>query len=402
MNLHSKTIDPATRRGSNTCVDVAEGSGYGISKVLLLGGSFSGATGSLLNELRARGIQVRQVHPSLRGVRLLGIPSRPLLVAAIYVEAFLTYGLRCNRYLKRTRASSWAFGLSSEQTIDAHDVDLVIQIGANHAPYSTRKRPGIVHVVYTDHTNMLSKQLPSFGLHMPERYVSAAWNKIEGRNLALQDHVFVMGSQVRNSMIRDYGLPSTQVSVVGAGPNLDIDIERDGFRKDPHDKNVLFVGLKPERKGLPVLIRAMEQVRRSHPDATLNIVGVDGENSAGVIFHGKLRGEALKQHFYAAQIFAMPSLREPFGLVFLEAMWAKAVCVGTKIGAIPEIITDGMTGFVVEPNEVDGLAERIVHLLDNPELRNQFAERAYRQAQQRWSWSRVVTRMLDTAAQLAR
>jgi len=369
-----------------------------IRKVLLLGGSLSGATRSLMNELRARGFTVHWDHASLRRLRL-----RPVFLAAMAIEAFFRHGLQFRRYLLRTRTSNWAFGFSSERTLDAYEnVDMVVQIGANHAPFSTHKRPGVVYVVYTDHSNLLSKQLPTFGLNTPERHVSPTWNELERKNLALQDHVFVMGSQVQRSMVNDYRLPAGHVSTVGAGPNLDLDVERDGFSKDAAGKNVLFVGLQPERKGLPALLEAFAPIRKTHPDATLHVVGVDGTSTDGVIYYGKLRGEALKRRYYEAQVFAMPSLREPFGMVFLEAMWAKAVCVGTNIGAIPDIITDGESGYVVEPNAVDDLAERITRLLDDPALRTAFAERAYAEAQRRWSWACVATQMLDTAGRLGR
>jgi alpha-maltose-1-phosphate synthase len=368
-----------------------------IRTVLLLGSSLSGATRSLMKELRARGVKVYWDHPSLRRLR-----RRPLFLAAMAAEAFFTYGLRFRQYLLRTRASNWAFGFASERTLDSYgNIDMVVQIGANHAPFSTHRRPGVVYVVYTDHSNLLSKQIPDFGLHMPERHVSSTWNELERKNLSLQHHVFVMGSQVERSMVQDYRLPPDHVSTVGAGPNLEVDIVRDGFEKDSAGKNVLFVGLQPERKGLPALIEAFAQVRQSHPEGKLHVVGVNGTSANGVIYYGALRGDALKQRYYEAQVFAMPTLREPFGMVFVEAMWSKAVCVGTRIGAIPDIIADGESGYVVEPNDVNALAARITRLFDDPKLRTAFADRAYAEAKRRFSWPSVVNQILDTVNRLS-
>ena len=76
----------------------------------------------------------------------------------------------------------------------------------------------------------------------------------------------------------------------------------------------------------------------------------------------------LKRRFYDAQILVMPTYREPFGIVFVEAMWAKTVCIGTSIGAIPEIIQNGTTGFLVEPGDCVALSRAIERCLDHPEL----------------------------------
>lgn len=209
-----------------------------------------------------------------------------------------------------------------------------------------------------------------------------------------------MGRHVKESMIEDYGVPPSSVTAVGAGPNLDVDIERDRPAKDYTGKNILFVGLDGPRKGLPTLIKAFEAVRQVHGDARLDVVGVVGPNGGGVKYHGRLYGEPLKQLFYDSQIFALPSVREPFGFVFMEAMWSKAVCIGCNIEAMPEIIQDGESGFVVEPNDDQMLADRIIRLLDSPDGLQRMAEKAYAAAGSRWGWSRVARAILDVTRNL--
>jgi glycosyltransferase involved in cell wall biosynthesis len=137
-----------------------------------------------------------------------------------------------------------------------------------------------------------------------------------------------------------------------------------------------------------------------HGDARLNVVGVEGSDGNGVKYHGRLYGDALKQLFYDSQIFALPSVREPFGFVFLEAMWSKAVCIGCNIEAMPEIIQDGETGFIIEPNNDRMLADRLIRLLDAPDSLRLMAENAYSAARQRWGWSRVARTILGTARDL--
>jgi glycosyltransferase involved in cell wall biosynthesis len=356
-----------------------------VRNILLIGGTFSGATESLRGALEAKGCSVEHVRASLRELR-----ARPLHIAAMALEAMARRGPSFKRFLFRTHAANRSFGLANDRVVAARaHLDLVIQIGT---PFKTYRRPGVRYALFTDHTNLLSKQLPDFGFEFPQRDVPRVWNKIERENLLQQDHIFVMGSHVRQSMVNDYGVRAERVVVVGGGPNVDVDIERDGARKPPEGKNILFVGLEAERKGLPTLLQAFANVRRSHPTAALHIVGIDGTSAENVIYHGRQRGAALKQHFYAAQIFAMPSLREPFGIVFLEAMWSKAVCIGTNLGAMPEIIQHGL---VIEPNDVAALSTAIDTLLSSRPLMQELAERAYAEARARWSWACAAQRILD-------
>jgi glycosyltransferase involved in cell wall biosynthesis len=121
---------------------------------------------------------------------------------------------------------------------------------------------------------------------------------------------------------------------------------------------------------------------------------VTGEDEPGVRHHGRVFGEPLRNLFYDAQVFALPSVREPFGVVFLEAMWSKAVCIGTSIEAIPEIIKNGETGFLFEPNDHRRLAQLLISLFDSPEALERMAEQAYVIAKGHWRWDRVASAIL--------
>ena len=90
-----------------------------------------------------------------------------------------------------------------------------------------------------------------------------------------------------------------------------------------------------------------------------------------------------------ASIFVMPSLCEPFGLVFLEAMAYALPCIGTRIDAMPEIITDGETGFLVTPKNVNDLAEKIITLLKNVRLLESMGEKGSEKVQMNFRWEDV-------------
>ena len=82
----------------------------------------------------------------------------------------------------------------------------------------------------------------------------------------------------------------------------------------------------------------------------------------------------------------LPSRAEPFGLVLLEAAYHKKGIVCTRVGGVPEIITDGVNGVLVEPDDPAGMAAQIVALLRNPELAERLGDQAYATLMTRFLW----------------
>lgn len=130
-------------------------------------------------------------------------------------------------------------------------------------------------------------------------------------------------------------------------------------------------------KGVDTLIEAMPQVRREFPLARLRVVG-QGDDlprlqalvqrlavGFAVDFTGPLDDEALRAEYAACDLFALPSRREGFGLVFLEAMTHGKACLGARAGGTPEVITDA-TGQLVEYGNIPDLAAAVADLVRHP------------------------------------
>ncbi len=101
----------------------------------------------------------------------------------------------------------------------------------------------------------------------------------------------------------------------------------------------------------------------------------------------------LSQIWSITDIAIMPSTEaESFGLVALEAMFAKKPVVGSNHGGLTEIIVNNETGFLVEPNNETKLAEAISKLIENPELRKQFGENGYQRANNEFSVATYVSK----------
>jgi glycosyltransferase involved in cell wall biosynthesis len=96
----------------------------------------------------------------------------------------------------------------------------------------------------------------------------------------------------------------------------------------------------------------------------------------------------------ALDVFAMPSWEEPFGMVFLEAMAMKKPVVAWNSGGAPEVIVDGVTGFVVAPHDTASLAGALTRLLQDPTLRRRYGEAGRRRVEETFTPQRMCQDML--------
>jgi glycosyltransferase involved in cell wall biosynthesis len=167
---------------------------------------------------------------------------------------------------------------------------------------------------------------------------------------------------------------------------------------------VLFVGKAHHRKGLDLLLDAFSSVRKDVPAAALHVVGVtDGaiSHGEGVFLHGFLDPDSpldrprLVELYHRATVFCMPSRYEPFGVVFLEAMLAGIPCIGARAWAMPEIIEEAKTGWLVPVGDVTALAHALREALLNKQNSAEMGKRARERALSKFTWDRVAERALD-------
>ena len=177
--------------------------------------------------------------------------------------------------------------------------------------------------------------------------------------------------------------------------------------QDRRTTSLLVVGRlsSTERyKGHEELIRVWPAVARQIPGARLVIVG-DGDDAprlrslgaslAGdsVEFTGFLPRVDLERRYAEATAFAMPSRGEGFGLVYLEAMAAGLACVGSIRDAASEVIVNGETGILVDPDNLEGMSRAIMDLLRNPGHARQMGEAGRRRLSSHFSYDRFRERM---------
>ncbi|MEQ9667579.1 glycosyltransferase family 4 protein [Coleofasciculus sp. G2-EDA-02] len=171
---------------------------------------------------------------------------------------------------------------------------------------------------------------------------------------------------------------------------------------------VAFAGRLVPEKGASVLLQAFARTHFQVPQARLLIAGQGVEEASlrvladqlgiaeSVIWLGHLPRHELEQQFDSAWIQVVPSLwAEPFGNVTTEAMIRGTAVVASAVGAQPEIVTDGETGFLIPPNNVDALSAALERLLLNPTLAERMGRMGRQQALTHFSEDRRTERFID-------
>jgi glycosyltransferase involved in cell wall biosynthesis len=159
----------------------------------------------------------------------------------------------------------------------------------------------------------------------------------------------------------------------------------------PGALRVLASGRLIARKGLDRLIEAINIARQTRPGIRLTIVGSGPEEGrlralAGdaVGFAGFVEPAELPRYYERAEAYAFPTLRDPFGIVLLEAAAAALPLVSSsRAGATHDLITDGISGLVVDPDDLSGMARAFERLADDPALRERLGTAARRRVEGR-------------------
>lgn len=146
--------------------------------------------------------------------------------------------------------------------------------------------------------------------------------------------------------------------------------------------NILFLSNMMQAKGVWDLVEACKILKDKKKTFKCDFIGKWSDISEdffttkihalkldNIIFaHGAKYGNDKKDFFEKADLFVFPTLNEAFGLVLLEAMEYKIPCIATSEGGIPSIIENNISGFIVEKNSPELLAEKIEYMIDNPEI----------------------------------
>lgn len=255
-----------------------------------------------------------------------------------------------------------------------------------------------IPLVASYHTH-LPQYLQHYGLAMLEGFL---WEllKVTHNQAALNLCTSTaMVEELRSHGIERVDLWQRGVDIETFHPDRASDEMRNRLSENnPESPLLLYVGrLSPEKE-----IERIKPILEVIPDSRLALVG-DGPHrqalesyfaDTNTNFVGYLTGTDLAAAFASADAFVFPSRTETLGLVLLEAMAAGCPVVAARSGGIPDIVTDGVNGFLFEPTEDDeGAIAATIRLFEQKQEREVLRQNARLEAQ-RWGWG-AATRQLQ-------
>jgi starch synthase len=355
--------------------------------------SFSGSTYSILRTFRSNGVEVTTADAELYG------PLR-------WLGALLTFTPNRRQWSVRFRLGPTAASLRTavaRRSIvrERSRIDAILQIGATFRPEG---REAIPYYLYCDSNIRMAVRGSATGFSQAAAMTEAEQRVVVERERQVYDGaagIFTISDRLRRSFIDDFGIAADRVHAVRAGPNFD-PAEIPGDRPSVSQPNILFVGTQFQRKGGDVLLEAFRIVRRAMPAARLTIVGPRDLTIAdeGVDNVGHLRQDdpaarrRLLDAYASAAVYCLPTRYEPFGISYLEAMYFGVPCIGTDTGAVPEMIIDGETGYLVPVDDAAALADRLLTVLRDPALASRMGDAGRRRAREIFTWPAAIDRML--------
>jgi len=170
---------------------------------------------------------------------------------------------------------------------------------------------------------------------------------------------------------------------------------------------VLCVGRLVSAKGQRILIEAVDRLKRGGHRLELQLVG-DGVDRSDlerlvvvrgltdvVRFVGAVNQDEIRAYYQRADIFALASFAEGIPVVLMEAMAMEIPCVATRITGIPELIEDGVSGLLVSPSDVEGMAAAMLRLMESAELRESLGKAGRQRVQQNYELATSADRLAD-------
>lgn len=243
---------------------------------------------------------------------------------------------------------------------------------------------------------------------------------IEAQLMREADRVIAECPQDKEDMERLYGADCERIDIVPCGFDPEelspVSVNaRTELGLDADEFIVLQLGRMVPRKGVDNVVRALAMLKVEHgicarllvvggntaepdPQATAEIgklmqlaqkLGV----SPQVQFTGQRPRSALRFFYSAANVFVTTPWYEPFGITPIEAMACSTPVIGSAVGGIKHTVVDGVTGYLVPPNQPQALAERLAWLCRHPRLAQRLGWAGMRRAYQHYTWRHVAAQL---------
>lgn len=268
--------------------------------------------------------------------------------------------------------------------IHAHDW---LSFGAGIEAKKISKKPLIVHVHATEYDR-------NGGLGNPTIH------RLEKKGLEQADQVITVSNFTKNKVAENYKIPKEKIEVVynGVPQNTKKILPDLTALKKNGKKVVLFLGRITLQKGPDYFLEAARIVAKERPDTIFIMAGsgdmqnkmIEKSAQAGIaeniIFPGFVRGNDIQRLYEMADLYVMPSVSEPFGIVALEALSNKTPIIISKQSGVSEVISHALK---VDFWDTQDIASKIIFALENKTLRDKLGKKGFLEAQ-KMTWKKAA------------
>lgn len=265
------------------------------------------------------------------------------------------------------------------------------------------KRPLIVTRVSTT-----LKQINRDHYEFVSRAIKIA-SSLEGLMIRLSDRLTTHTLAHRDEICNDFKINPDRFKIIPHGIQLPENITVEKSTQSLEKINVLYVGRFEYRKGIDVLLEAIPLVLDKMNNIYFTLVGQVSENiyqhkfqtmwgkklDTYVTFAGKVDSEKLHQMYRECDLFVAPSRYESFGLIYVEAMSYGKPVIGCKTGGIPEVIEEEVTGLLAQSGDPKDLAEKILKLAGDADLRHQMGQQGRLRVERLFSREQMAKQTIE-------
>ena len=213
--------------------------------------------------------------------------------------------------------------------------------------------------------------------HNNRNFIAQYLNRIV---LHSSDHIIAVSHDLKNAITESFDITSKKISVIDMGVDSTIFFPNNNITKK-ETFTLLFVGRLSKEKGFDVLLGAIELISKKISSGLKCIVIGDGDKqnqyqknvklkmlANHITFIGSQNQIQISKWMNQAHLVVIPSRKEGFGLVAIEALACGTPVIASKVGGLREIIQDKINGYFITPGEVGDLEEKIIFFMKNPNL----------------------------------
>jgi len=216
------------------------------------------------------------------------------------------------------------------------------------------------------------------------------------------DKLIVHGNLLKKQLVLSEGVPEDKIVVMPHGAySFFLQYKNDAIIEE---NAILFFGRIVDYKGIEYLIKAEPLIRKQFPDLKIIIAGpgdfskyeslIKDKNNFKII-NEFIPDDKVAELFQRTKMVVLPYIEASQSGVIPIGYAFKKPIVATNVGAIPEVIEDGVTGFLVPPCDSKALADAIIKILKDDDLRKQMGENAYRKMKDELSWDKIAEKTIE-------